>query len=142
MRPVNAFILAIALTLSAPGCADLLSTLHTVTAGGVKLVNIINQIEHVLDAKGIHDARVDTALQSVRGLINATIDGANGARSIHDGDLQGTLDHFQAAWAELQAALAPYGIRPGVDGTRFGASADGGTEIPDSPHARLMLEGE
>lgn len=142
MRHITALVLATALLCCAPACADFYSTLHTVTAGAVKIGNIIDEIERVLDQKGVHDARVDTALRSVRGLVNATIDAAHGAESIHDRDLLATLDRFQAAWEELQAALAPYNIKPSLDGVRFAATADGGTAIPDPPHARLMLEGQ
>ena len=142
MRSIHAFVLATTLALTAAGCGAVLSAIPVVISAATTAGEVVDAIESFVRAHNVHEKAVDDALISTRAALVAVLNAADGARSIHDQNLQAALDHFQSAYNALLAAVAPFGIHAPVEGGRLGAISQEQLEVPTAPQLRLSFEGQ
>lgn len=139
----GAFVVTLAL-LCAPqyGCGAIMAAIPIVVTAAQTAGEVIDAISDFVHGHGVQDAAVNEALVRARAALVAVLNAADGAKDIHDQQLQKALDAFQSAYAALLVAVGPYGVHPAPESGRLAAAGPGQLDVPDAPALRLSLEGK
>lgn len=136
------FVLVLCSAFLAPGCAAIAAALPDVIAAVTDGAQIIDAIEHfvALYFASHPDAdkqkAVGEAITKARSALNLALRSAQGAKDLDDAKIDAAFADFKAAYLELIALCAPYGVKQAKVG-RF-AAAPGSLIVPEpiafAPH--------